>query len=202
MQELWTPVGGYEGLYEVSSWARVRSLGRRVQMWNGGWRTYPAKLLALQPDGKKLYFHVRLSKDGVIRQHLVHHLVAAAFLGPRPEGLLVLHGDGGRYDNSAANLYYGDYSRNNGEDRWRDGTALAGESHVQSKLTEAQVMEIRASAKTTVELAKEYGVCQATVSAAARGVTWPHLPGARPSKLPRRSSSPSTSHPPQQKSGD
>ena len=202
MQEVWTPVVGYEGLYEVSNRARVRTLGRSVQMWNGGWRTYPAKLLAPQPDAKNRYFHVRLSKDGVVRQHLVHHLVAAAFIGPRPEGLLVLHGDGGRHDNSAANLYYGDHSRNNGVDRWRDGTASVGESNAGSKLTEAQVMEIRASDRTTLELAKEYGVCQATISAAALGATWPHLPGARPSKLPRRRSNPSSSHPPQQKSGD
>jgi hypothetical protein len=205
MQELWAPIGGYEGLYEVSDQGRVRSLERKAKSKLGGWRTVPAKLLTPQHGAKNTsnhpVVHVRLSKDGVIRQHMVHHLVAAAFLGPRPEGLLVLHGDGGRHDNSAANLYYGDHSRNNGVDRWRDGTASVGENNACSKLTEAQVLEIRASDKTTLELAKEYGVCQATVSAAALGVTWPHLPGARPSKLPRRKSTPSSSRPPQQRSG-
>ncbi|AIC71938.1 NUMOD4 motif [Mycobacteroides abscessus] len=35
----------------------------------------------------------------------VHHLVAAAFLGPRPEGALVLHRDDDATNNTLDNIY-------------------------------------------------------------------------------------------------
>ncbi len=175
--EQWRPVVGYEGFYEVSDQGRVKSLGRRGEVRPGVWRSWEAKILKPQPGGRRNEnrVHVRLSKDGKVDSFLVAHLVARAFIGPRPEGQLVLHGDKGRNDNSAANLYYGNHSRNNGADRWRDGTAIAGESNNKAKLTEAQVLEIRASSRRQVELAEEYGVRQGTISAIKRRRIWKHV---------------------------
>jgi hypothetical protein len=42
----------------------------------------------------------------------VHALVAAAFLGPRPEGMQVRHGDGSKDNNHLSNLCYGTASDN------------------------------------------------------------------------------------------
>lgn len=53
------------------------------------------------------YQTVILEKNGVETIHLVHELVAKAFLGPCPKGTEVCHGPGGKLDNSAANLFYG-----------------------------------------------------------------------------------------------
>ena len=39
----------------------------------------------------------------------VHHVVAEAFLGPRPCGLVVRHMDGDRENNAASNLAYVTY---------------------------------------------------------------------------------------------
>lgn len=42
----------------------------------------------------------------------VHALVAEAFLGPRPEGALILHRNDDGFDNRAENLRYGDREEN------------------------------------------------------------------------------------------
>jgi len=55
------------------------------------------------------------------RSFYVHHLVAAAFIGPRPEGSEVCHGPGGFLDNRAVNLRY-DTHHENIRDKIADGT--------------------------------------------------------------------------------
>jgi hypothetical protein len=57
-----------------------------------------------------------------------------------------------------------------------------GEATATAKLTEAQVLEMRALAATgeytRAELARRYHVNKHTVADAVRGSTWAHLPGA------------------------
>ena len=50
--------------------------------------------------------------NSVSRTRLVHRLVAAAFLGPCPDGQEVLHGNGQRLDNRLENLRYGTRQEN------------------------------------------------------------------------------------------
>lgn len=59
------------------------------------------------------YKRVRLceGKNGG-RNAYVHHLVAEAFLGPRPEGLLVCHLNDQGFDNRVENLTYADRETN------------------------------------------------------------------------------------------
>lgn len=84
--ETWRSVIGYESLYEVSSNGSVRSVLRKV--WNPGrncYRTQYPRVLSLVSD-EKGYSRVTLSKDGKVRQLLVHRLVAEAFI-PNPNNL-------------------------------------------------------------------------------------------------------------------
>lgn len=120
----WLPVVGYEGHYEVSDLGRVRSLERVVPHARHGQYKLPARLLTptLHNYPAALHVSVSLTLATVKRTHLVHVLVAAAFLGPRPAGLDVLHGPGGQADNRAINLSYGTPSQN-GLDQRRDGTS-------------------------------------------------------------------------------
>lgn len=102
--EVWKPVPGYEGLYEVSSIGRVKSLPRlRVK---GG-------IMKLRPGNKSgCYLAVALSKHDVRVVHYVHYLVLLAFVGPRPEGLEVRHLDGNDLNNTLGNLAYGTSAEN------------------------------------------------------------------------------------------
>ena len=109
--EVWKPILGYEGAYEVSNLGRVRSLP-------GGLRQ--GKVLKPQPAGRG-YLSVTLSLQGIVTRFYVHHLVATTFLGPRPEGMDVCHGSPDFTDNRAENLRY-DTRHGNMRDALSDGT--------------------------------------------------------------------------------
>lgn len=93
--ETWKPVVGYEGLYEVSDTGLVRSLN-----WE---RTKQVRVLRPGNVGRG-YLFVQLSKDGHVKNFLVHRLVAQAFI-PNPQCLpQVNHKDEDKENNSVANL--------------------------------------------------------------------------------------------------
>ena len=106
-REEWRPVVGYEGLYEVSSLGRVRSLDHCVKTRNQhgglGRRIYPGKVLT-PARGKGNYYIVHLCKDNKATNFSVHRLVALAFI-PNPEKKPQIdHIDGDRHNNMSQNL--------------------------------------------------------------------------------------------------
>lgn len=80
-------------------------------IWTTLRRRHPKKLRAFDRKRKSLaaspYLSVNVKHDdGTIRNRYVHHLVALAYKGPRPDGAHVCHGPGGSRDNRPANLRY------------------------------------------------------------------------------------------------
>ena len=122
-EELWKPVVGFEGSYEVSNMGRVRSLDREwVQEARGGtFYLYKRKGQMLKPGPSGGYPSVVLGRNNT---RLVHRLVAEAFIGPYPEGQEVRHKDGTRANPCLYNLEYGTRSQNI-EDEVRQGTFWA-----------------------------------------------------------------------------
>lgn len=101
--EEWRPVVGYEGLYEVSSFGRVRSVDRFVRGRSG--KPKPCKGIARKNElvGGG-YYQVALCKDGKHNHCLVHRLVAEAFI-PNPDNLpQVNHKDECKTNNAIWNL--------------------------------------------------------------------------------------------------
>ena len=166
MYEVWRPVVGWEGLYEASSLGRVRSLPRER---NG--RAYGGRLLTAVLNPR--YYVVRLQDSGTgrSRSESVHALVAAAFLGPRPKGMVVRHGRGGRLDNSIANLSYGTQQENI-YDKRRDGTWQSGDTAARRILISSEVIEIYQSSETSPALAARYGVSETTIRKIWAGKNW------------------------------
>lgn len=115
MTEVWKPIEGYEGYYEVSNAGRVRSVDRIVWRQNAenAWKvSLKGKLIALhlRRDG---YPIVNLYKGHKSCGFAVHRLVAKAFVeNPlnRPE---VDHINTERTDNRACNLRWVNRSENN-----------------------------------------------------------------------------------------
>lgn len=109
--ETWKPVIGYEGIYEVSSCGRIRSLTRCILKSNGVIqnRRGALKKLRTNEDG---YSIVSLNKDGINRKHFVHRLVAAAFIQNNLSGLEVDHIDFNRNNNCVENLRVLDHTEN------------------------------------------------------------------------------------------
>jgi hypothetical protein len=164
--ETWRFVLGYEGLYEVSSKGRVRGMS------NG-------QILSPQRDSRG-YLVVCLSRNGVHRRFRVHRLVALAFLGLPPKGCEVNHKNGVRDDNRVENLEWASHSKNL-RHAFRLGLcivhSLKGEEHPASKLTSAQVGEIRRLRGQVSErkLASYFGVSPSLISAIWLRKKWRHM---------------------------
>lgn len=179
LEEEWRPVVGYERFYSVSSFGRVKreeSLTPRPATAKRPprLRWVKARILPQSPVTSG-YLSVWISGDRPGSRKLVHILVAAAFLGPKPPGLIVLHGPMGKLSNMAMNLSYGTYSDNLVRDRIRDGTSIRGELAHCSRLTEHQVLEIRASSDSSRLLAARYGVVPSTIQSIRTRRTWRHV---------------------------
>lgn len=95
MKEEWKPIEGYEGLYEVSSYGRVRSLKRKATSGR-----------VLKPQlTKSGYLRVHLSKSNRTKNAVVHRLVACAFVdGQSNTRCQVNHINEVKSDNRAENL--------------------------------------------------------------------------------------------------
>lgn len=169
------PVPEYEEQYEVSDLGNVRSRAREVRNTSVSCRSVPAQVIApyVRQAG---YATVRLAKGGKKTSHYVHRLVAEAFHGRGSEGREVLHRNGNKADNRAANLSWG--SRlDNMADRQRLGEAAKGESHGHAKLTEDQVRQIRDDKRYQHIIAEEYGVSRRLIGMIKKGVIWRHVQG-------------------------
>lgn len=96
IEEEFRSVKGYEGLYEVSNYGRVRSLKD-----NNG----QARILVLKPSlDKDGYEHLQLYRNSKHKTYKVHRLVAEAFI-PNPLGLpCVNHKDEVKSNNHVWNL--------------------------------------------------------------------------------------------------
>lgn len=112
MTETWRPVVGYEGLYEVSDIGRVASLPK--------WHFRDRRILKSWHD-EDGYPSVNLCASGSRRRYAMHVLVAEAFVGPRPDGLMVRHLDGKPTNNQPANLQWGT-AKENVQDMLAHGT--------------------------------------------------------------------------------
>jgi hypothetical protein len=102
--EIWKDITGYEGLYQVSNMGRVRSTNRTIKLASGSERRLPSKVL--RPGNQRGYLRVTLSSGGIETTHLVHRLVAAAFMGPAADGMEVDHINEDHGDNRLDNLRY------------------------------------------------------------------------------------------------
>jgi len=181
--EQWLPVVGFEGLYEISNWGRVRSLDQVVMRSDGRTRRAEGRILKPSDNGSG-YLVVNLCKNGVRAQRKVHSLVAAAFIGPRPAGQQVRHGKNGKLDNRPENLSYGTIAENMA-DKLRDGTHTRGKRNGLAKLTEEMVLEARrldatGPRGTLTRLARDWGVTQSALHHAVNGRSWSWLKGPTP----------------------
>jgi len=108
VKEEWRAIPGFEGLYEVSSIGRVKSLERKVRCGSGygdgSFRHVAERMLSLTKN--TTYVLVALSKDNKQRSRSVHQLVAIAFLDHTPNGHMIIvdHKNGDKHDNRVENL--------------------------------------------------------------------------------------------------
>lgn len=91
MQEIWKDISGYEGLYQVSNYGRIKNV-KTGMIIKGG-------------DNGRGYRFVFLCKDkNHHKRFYVHRLVAIHFIDNRYNLPQVNHIDGNKYNNNSNNL--------------------------------------------------------------------------------------------------
>lgn len=105
MKEIWKPVVGYDGWYEISNLGRVKALEREVRRRDahGGWCIFHYKEKMMHPAiNMNGYAQIGLGQHG--KNKVVHRLVAQAFI-PNPENKpMINHIDGDKLNNRVDNL--------------------------------------------------------------------------------------------------
>ena len=175
--EIWKDIPGYDGRYQVSDHGGVRSVDWTEivkNKWGGcNVRKTSGAVLTTQIGDKGRLF-VTLSKNRKTVRRTIASLVALAFIGPRLNGLLVLHKDGNNQNNMLTNLRYGTQA-DNMEDARGHGTLCQGETQWFAKLTAQDVLFIRASMRTCSALAKMFSVTPAAISLIRKRKNWAHI---------------------------
>lgn len=186
-QEIWKPIPGYEGRYEVSNLGQVRSFINK----NNKIKTPRILRQGTQWVG---YKYIRLHENGKCRSHMTHRLVLLAFVGPCPEGMEVNHigHDGDKTNNYLGNLEYVTHTENminaikNGLAPCgdRNGSRIHPESRPRgskvhtAKLREFDIPKIKdlLSIGTSQKvIAKLFHVSTPTISHIKHGTTWKHV---------------------------
>lgn len=108
--ECWASISGWNGLYEVSSCGRVKSLYCRTSI-DAGMDVRQERFLKQRHD-KDGYLLVDLCNAGQRVTCKVHRLVAAAFIRNPDDKPQVNHKDGNKWNNAVSNLEWVNDSEN------------------------------------------------------------------------------------------
>lgn len=166
---------GFPG-YRVGDDGSVGSLWRpagRAVGWKIGdqWRT--TKLI-IGDAGRP---QVSLTRNKKLTYRRVCVLVATAFIGPCPNGMVCCHRDDNPANNNLDNLRWGTI-RDNSDDAIRNGRISRGSSHYNAELTEDIVREARTRVKageSVWRLAEEFSVSKNALYIAVTRRGWKHV---------------------------
>lgn len=178
MKEEWKNIEGYEGLYQVSSKARVKSLERKSKHHKGGISILKERILknTLSVFG---YCVVTLCDKTKRKTFKVHRLFAKQFI-PNPYNKpCINHIDGDKANNSTQNLEWCTYSENNYHAyRTKLRIPSFGSNSGMAKLNEKKVLLIKKSHKEGVSnqiIGDKYHVSRRAISSIINGETWKHV---------------------------
>lgn len=178
--QVFLPIAGFEGFYEVSNFGRVRSVHRYIVHRNRWGKTHKAlyrgKALK-QKINKYGYPEVCIMVNGRRKYITVHRLVASSFILNPKDLPQVNHKNCNKRDNSATNLEWTTplenilHSIDNNLQNYAKGEQLP-----QASLTEIQVKEIKKilseGAMTQRAIARKFGVGKNAIYHISKGNTW------------------------------
>lgn len=171
MKETFLPIIGYEGIYAVSNLGNVKSLTRPAshpfkKFING-------RILKLNFVTKKGYLGVDLYKEGVRKSKRVHILVATAFIPNIENKPEVNHKNAIKTDNRVENLEWAT-SLENQLHSIQNGLRpeFSGEKNGRAKLNKSDVINIRSSDKSLLELSELYNISKSHIYKILKYKTW------------------------------
>ena len=111
-KEVWKDVVGYEGLYQVSNFGRVKSLDRIVKHSKDHTRIQYGRIRKIHINKRDGYVYVGLHNKGEKKRYKVHRLVALAFIDNPLNKPEVNHLDECKANNNVENLEWVTRSEN------------------------------------------------------------------------------------------
>lgn len=169
--EIWKDVIGWEGKYFISNRGRLKSVNGKYKL------RHPDGYITTGTIDSTGYQCVTMRRPGEIHQERVHGLVAKHFL-VKPNSkkrLVVNHKDGNQLNNNVENLEWVT-SKENTLHAIRIGLMdNKGTKHGMSKVTEAQVIEMRKLRKQGLfhkEIADRFGICRRQAGDIINGKNW------------------------------
>ena len=150
-------------------WSCIRK-EKNCWVWTGRLHKTGYGELSIHPPGS--------GRNGGSRTVLAHRYAWQLIHGSIPEGKCVLHACDNRPCVNPAHLWLGDRLAN-ARDRDAKGRGLPsihkGEVHGMAKLTNVQVLEIRAAPKGSALLAKHFGVSYSMIKRIRNRQLWRHI---------------------------
>ena len=169
--EEWRAIPGFEGVYDVSSFGKIRSLDRIITEKTGKSYILKSKHRNLSTDSKG-YLRVSANVNGKVGCIYVHQAIAKAFIGPYPTSKHeVRHLDGNRINNVVNNIAYGTKS-DNMQDALKHGTFLIGVDRPGAILTPDKARAICLDTRHFAIIAEVYGITDSAVRAVKSGKNW------------------------------
>ena len=158
MEEIWKPVVGFEGRYEVSNLGKFKALAREIIYTDGRKGYLKEKLI----KGSKMKIgYIAVSFDSKTRKS-AHQVVAEAFLGPSEYRTTINHKNGDKTDNRLCNLEWASYKENNDHARSTGLNNQHGEKCNLSKYSDQFIDAVRnvyaRYLPSYVELGKMFGL--------------------------------------------
>lgn len=99
MKEVFKPIKGFEGLYEISNLGRLKRLSFR----NSKGRLFEEHICK-RASKKGWYYTANLNKQGKMYTKHIHRVVYETFVGIIPDGYDIHHIDGNKHNNIITNL--------------------------------------------------------------------------------------------------
>ena len=159
--EEWRDVAGYEGLYQVSSMGRVKSLERK----NCLGRTVKERILKSRTN-RYGYMEVNLCADGKRKMLKVHRLVCQAFHDNPDNKPEVNHVNEDKTDNRACNLEWSTRRENNNHGSRNERVAKALGKPIAQYTLDGKLVKVWPS---TMEVQRQTGFSQGHICKAANG---------------------------------
>lgn len=180
--EKWLPILGFETLFEISNYGRVKSLGRQVKfVHKNGTMFYKfMKEKLVKPQicaSDRLHVLLKTFYKNKPKHAFLHRLVGCAFLDNYNNLPEINHIDGNVWNNHVDNLEWVS-PQDNKNHAQRLGLVMRGERHVATSLTENDILEIRQLHHVGMsirKLAKKYNLSNSGMSCIVNRITWKHI---------------------------
>lgn len=115
MEEIWKDLQGYEGIYQVSTLGRVKSLGRTVEKKSKLGKEFKMVVSEKVISGHVSdsgYIEYNIRKNGRPKTIRGHRLVAETFIENPSNKPLINHIDGDKTNNNLSNLEWSTHKEN------------------------------------------------------------------------------------------